>query len=57
MLSDVLLNVINSNFALNLYVLNEAQYNRLKKKPSEKEIFKIINNEKENNSDKDDDDD
>ena len=36
------LNVINSNFAKNLYVLNETQYNKLKKKPNEKEIFKYL---------------
>ena len=47
--------MINSNFAQNLYVLNETQYNKLKKKPNEKEIFKIINNEQENNSEEDDD--
>ena len=42
----MLLNLINANYAHNLYVLKETQYNKLKKKPNEKEIFKIINNEK-----------
>ena len=39
-----------------LFVLSEEQYNKLKKKGNETEIFKIINNDYEHASDDSEDD-
>ena len=54
LLSDVLLEIINAKFAQNLFVLSEYQYNKLKRKPNETEIFQIINNNYENSLTDDD---
>ena len=49
-LSDILMNIINMGFGVNNKIITEDQFKKLKLKPHESSIFKILdndNNEKE----------
>ena len=50
-LSDVLLDIINSGYGINNNIINETQFKKLKLKPDENSIFKIL---QENNTNADD---
>ena len=41
-LSDVLLDIINSGYGINKKIINETQFKKLKLKPDENSIFKIL---------------
>ena len=43
-LSDVLLDIINNGFGCNNKIINETQFKKLKLRPDERTIFKILNN-------------
>ena len=44
-LSDVLLDIINNGFGCNNKIINESQFKKLKLRPDERTIFKILNND------------
>ena len=46
-LSDVLLDIINNRFWSNNKIINETQFKKLKLKPDERTIFKILSNDEE----------
>lgn len=53
-LSDVLLDIINNGFGFNNNIINESQFKKLKLKPDEGTIFKIIYNDNNDNNNNDD---
>ena len=53
-MSDVLLNIINAGFGVNEKIITQELYEKLKLKPSESSIFKIL--ETQNDDDKNTDD-
>ena len=50
-LSDVLLDIINSGYGISKNIINETQFKKPKLKPDENSIFKIL---QENNTNTDD---
>ena len=46
-LSDVLLDIINNGFGCNNKIINESQFKKLKLRPDERTIFKILNNDEQ----------